>query len=238
MAHVVLHGSLKKFGGPFDLGAQTAGEAVRALCIMVPGFRQAITAGNWRVVRGKRRKGLALGIEDIGIGLGPKTELHIAPAPKGSGGSRGASTGKIIIGVVMIAAVVLTAGAAMPAMAGAAAIAGTAAPTLAGAIAGISVMGISGAQIALMGAALLITGVSQMLSPQPKESKATEAPDQKPSYLFSGVTNQTEQGVPIPLAFGEAMTGSIVVSAGLDVETLSGGDGYVQVFDSALVDPL
>jgi len=236
MARVILHGSLKKFGGPFDIGAQTAGEAIRALCIMVPGFRQAVAEGDWHVIRGKRRGGIRLGIEEIGIGLGGRTELHIAPAVAGAGG-RGSGATKVIIGIALIAAVVLTAGAAGPGAIAAGAIAGTTtgATTAFGAgLASISVLGFSGSQIALFGAALLLTGVSQLISPQPKAATSSEPADQKTSYLFSGVTNQIEPGGPVPLLFGRAMIGSIVVSSGLDVKAISGGGGTIEV-TSALV---
>lgn len=233
MAKVVLHGSLKKFGGPFDLGVETAGEAVRALCIMVPGFRKAVADGSWRLVRGKRSSGLKLGIEDISIGLGNGTELHIAPAPRGAGG-RGMGAGKIVIGAILIAAVVLTAGAAMGAAGAAGAISGGGALSFGQAVAGVSFFGaFSGTQVALFGAAMLVAGISQLVSPQPK-NRSTEVADQKQSYLFNGVTNQTEQGTAVPLVFGKMLAGSVLISAGLDVEAIDSGDGFVEVFPGAL----
>ena len=54
-----------------------------------------------------------------------------------------------------------------------------------------------------------------LLVPVPKVSGPQERPENKPSYLFNGAVNTTEQGQPIPLLYGELIVGSAVVSAGL-----------------------
>lgn len=68
-----------------------------------------------------------------------------------------------------------------------------------------------------MGASLIIGGVVQMLSPQPKTDSgmASESVTNKPSYNFNGPVNTTAQGHPVPLAYGKVICGSAVISAGL-----------------------
>lgn len=67
-----------------------------------------------------------------------------------------------------------------------------------------------------LGASLVLSGVSQLLTPTPKRLEPPEPPDKRQSFLFSGVQNVTEQGHPVPLVFGRMMVGSVVVSAGLE----------------------
>ncbi|BAI75205.1 host specificity protein J (plasmid) [Azospirillum sp. B510] len=76
-------------------------------------------------------------------------------------------------------------------------------------IAGYSV---SYGSIALFGASMMLSGISQMLSPTPKAN----LPDTKQSYLFSGPANVSEQGGSVPLVYGRCWVGSTVVSSSLD----------------------
>jgi len=54
-----------------------------------------------------------------------------------------------------------------------------------------------------------------MLSPTP-QAPNREANKIK-NYSFSGITNTTAQGFPVPIVYGRCFTGSAVISAGLDV---------------------
>jgi predicted phage tail protein len=73
----------------------------------------------------------------------------------------------------------------------------------------------------LIGASLILTGVAQMISPQPelgfntgKEAARLE------SFTFSGIVNTSKQGLPVPIAYGRVFVGSAVISSGLDVDQL------------------
>lgn len=69
-----------------------------------------------------------------------------------------------------------------------------------------------------IGASLVLGGVAQLLTPTPKVSTGADSDsDPKKSYSFSGVQNTSRQGVPIPVIYGEVLTGSVVVSAGVDI---------------------
>lgn len=65
-----------------------------------------------------------------------------------------------------------------------------------------------------IGAALALGGVSQLLTPTPKNQAGTQS-DNKPSYIFNGAANTTAQGNPVPVLYGEMVVGSAVISAGM-----------------------
>jgi predicted phage tail protein len=204
MRKVHLHGALgKKYGKVFELEVRTAGEAIRALAANFPKFLKDIRAGSWHVVRGEKvDKGLDLGRDDIsGFNLG-KGDLHIVPVVAGS---KRAGLLKVVLGAVLIgAAFVLTAGAA----------AGLAAPILGG---GGLLGGITGTNLALFGAAMALAGVSSLLTPE--EKKKEDSDDS--SFTMTGPGNTADQGVPVPLVYGEVITGGVMVSGGYDVERIA-----------------
>ena len=69
-----------------------------------------------------------------------------------------------------------------------------------------------------LGESLILGGVIQMLSPQ----RVGRDPRQEnlPSYAFDGPVNNTEQGGPVPVAYGRVICGSTVVSQGLSTTEL------------------
>jgi predicted phage tail protein len=207
---VYLHGAMKaRFGGPFTLHVSTARDALRALMTLLPGFRQAVEAGSWRVVRGPLRGGRTLPLEQIAVNL--PGEMHLVAAAQGAK-SRGGATGKIIVGAALVAAAIVFAPEAAPGVLG---LGGAAFGGLSATAAGLG-LGITGAQVALFGAMLAISGVSQLLSPTPKSSTQQTA-DTKPSYLFGGVLNNDADGIAIPVGFGAMRIPGVLISTGLDV---------------------
>lgn len=212
MRTIHLHGALgAKFGKRFELDVATAGEAIRALSANFPGFMQYIRDGSWHIVRGKKvDKGFDLGDEETirSFNLG-KGDLHIVPA---IAGSKRAGLLKIVLGGVLIgAAFVLTGGA----------LAGAIGPGLGMGTGFLG--GITGTQVALFGAAMALSGISSLLTPQ---EKAKEEGDDS-SFTMTGPGNATDQGVPVPLVYGEVITGGVLISGGYDVErvAISGNGG-------------
>ena len=115
--------------------------------------------------------------------------IRIAPVVGGAGGA----WGRIAIGAALIAASFFTAGVA---------------------IAGIGVSSV----LFGVGASLALGGIAQLLTPTPRLATGENSDaDPRKSYSFSGVQNTSRQGVPIPVIYGEVLTGSIVISAGIDV---------------------
>ncbi|MHC8288737.1 tail assembly protein [Pseudomonas sp. XS1P51] len=73
-----------------------------------------------------------------------------------------------------------------------------------------------------MGISLALGGVMQMLSPVPKSPSQQDqaGTENKPSYLFNGAFNSTQQGLPVPVVYGQMLVGSSVVSVGTWAEAI------------------
>lgn len=231
-----LHGALAtQFGQSYRLDVATPREAARALAAQLKGFRKAMIDGAFRVIREPRVNppyvklpAMQLGPEDIALRLGD-ADLHFVPAVAGAKGS-GMMIGKIVIGMVLIATAVITMGASVPATAvgaaslgaGAAAGAVGASTTLASAAITVGGLAISYGQIAMFGVAMVLSGVSSLISQQPHAGNYgnRERADQRPSFLTNGPVNTTEEGSPVPIAVGIFLIGSKVVSAGITPEQI------------------
>src|SRR6185437_7316717 len=153
-------------------------------------------------------------------------DLHIVPV---LAGSKNSGFGKVLFGSVLVAAAVVTAGAAAGPET-AALVASTTTPVEAtAAAAGVgmglgltAVAGITYGQIAAFGAMMAFGGISQLIAPHPTVSDYSQQNpvDQRPSYIFNGPVNASVQGGPVPCVFGETITGSVVVYSGLDVQSV------------------
>lgn len=75
-----------------------------------------------------------------------------------------------------------------------------------------------GVYLAPMGISLMIGGLVEILSPQPKSESNTT--DDGTSYYFNGPVNTTAQGVPVPLVYGRCLVGSQSVSADITIDQL------------------
>jgi predicted phage tail protein len=213
---VRLYGPLAKFIGQRKFLAEisSAGEAIRMLLANFPGLERHMADQHYKVIVDNYESDL----EEIHY---PASQvIKIVPVLGGAGGG----TGKIIAGVALIAAAIIFApaaagflGAGLGATAGAFTL-GAAASTVIGSI----------------GVSLILGGVSQLLSPTPQigqlgpvstgglGNRTTENTELDPqaSYSFSGIQNTSKQGVPVPVVYGETVVGSVVISAGIDVDTI------------------
>ena len=71
--------------------------------------------------------------------------------------------------------------------------------------------------LTIIGTNLVVGGITDMLTPDPKPTNADRQEDpQDPSYVFSGLLNNSKQGVPINIVYGETLIGSTVVSSSVD----------------------
>ena len=115
-------------------------------------------------------------------------EIKIVPVVAGAG-----AVGRIIAGVLLVAFSLLLPGV--------------------GAVIGGALM----TKIGLLGGALILTGIAQLLTPTPKIPTGPDTQnDPRKSYSFSGVQNTSRQGTPVPIVYGETVVGSVVISAGID----------------------
>ena len=202
MRTVQLHGRLAdQFGGaPFELDIASLGEAVRALVATLPGFRNALRQGCYRIEAEHGQRSLELGLEDLRLTLGKVRALHLIPVAEGAAieGAGGGGSGKIILGVALIAGSVLLGPAGFGVVA-----------------AGSTFMGMGLGSVAMVGASLVLAGVSQIMAPSFK-SPGVPKHERLESFMFHGPVNVMEQGHPVPLVIGRFRAGSVVVSAGLD----------------------
>jgi predicted phage tail protein len=71
-----------------------------------------------------------------------------------------------------------------------------------------------------VGAAVALGGVAQMLTPTPK----SDGPSDKPqSNFFNGPVNVAALGNPVPILYGRLIVGSVVISAGIEVDDIPVG---------------
>lgn len=194
-----LYGQLaQKYGKVFEFDVNTAGEAVCALCVNFKEFEKDIRDDSWLLFRGDPDTGMCLDEEAIsGFQLG-EADLHIMPEAIGS--KKGGIL-KAIIGITLIVASF-----------GSAAFLGTAiAPGLLGAATWGNVIG-------QLGLAMALGGAAQLLAPDEQTQPDT---DEQRSFTFSGPQNTTRQGVPIPIIYGEVITGGVMISGGMEADKLS-----------------
>jgi predicted phage tail protein len=140
-----------------------------------------------------------IGEEDIHNPIG-KSNLSIVPVIAGAGGG----LGKTLLGVALIGFAVLAPGAGF--MAGGGLGFGS---TVAGKFSFAALAGNIGIGLTLM-------GVSEMLFPLPQPQDFSNEEDPRISFSFSGVQNTSRAGTSHPIAYGEIVTGSVVISAGID----------------------
>jgi predicted phage tail protein len=115
--------------------------------------------------------------------------ISFVPVVTGAG-----AVGRIIIGIALVAFSLLLPGV--------------------GAVIGGALM----TKIGLLGGALILTGIAELLTPTPSAGQGADSEgDPRKSYSFSGVQNTSRAGVPVPVVYGETLVGSVVISAGIDI---------------------
>lgn len=216
MKHIVLHGILKeKYGPELIWEVDSPRDAIRGMMSNFPDFRQNLSSGQFQLIIGSLDEGLALSVYDLDFRFPDTMEFHIVPVPEGAkGGGKSKGVGMIIVGaIITIAAVVgavFTGGATLAALA-------AAAPGILGSV------GFTYGSIALTGLALVLAGISTMMTPKvstPKYSQR-ESPEERASFLFqNGSVNTSEQGGCVPIILGRYRTGSIAISAGIQIEQI------------------
>ena len=72
-----------------------------------------------------------------------------------------------------------------------------------------------------VGALLTLGAVSDMLFPTPEIPDFQNEEDPRVSFSFSGIQNVTRAGTSHPIVYGEIVTGSVVISAGIDTNQVT-----------------
>lgn len=194
---VRLYGDLADFVGhkELDVVINTTADAIRFLITNFEGLEAHMNDRHYKVIANKYE----LSEDDIHNPVG-SNGVSIVPIISGAGGN----TGKILLGAMLIG--------------GAFAFGGL---TFAGGF-GKSLAGASYLTKAAfgIGSALVLSGVSDMLFPLPKPKEFSNEEDPRISFSFSGVQNTSRAGTSIPLCYGEIVTGSVVISAGIDTNQI------------------
>jgi len=198
MRKVKLYGELAEFTGKKEIIADIAdvAESVRMLVANFAGLENHMANNQYVVTVGNT----SIGVDELNDPIG-KEEILITPVIAGAGGN----VGKIILGVALIAAAVYFAPAA--GMGGGFMTAGLKGTTM-------GAMGMATVVAGRVGIALVLYGIAGLLTPTPPTPEKTEDP--RESFNFSGITNTNAAGVPVPIVLGRTITGSVVVSAGID----------------------
>ena len=64
----------------------------------------------------------------------------------------------------------------------------------------------------------MLSGVAEMLFPLPKPQEFKSEQDPRISFGFSGTQNTSRAGTPVPIVYGEIVTGSVVISGSVDTQ--------------------
>ena len=198
-------------------------DAIKLLCINSPAFqKELIEAHQHGIAYTLVQAGEFLDYQDLHLPLG-QNDLVLTPVVAGSGGG---GTGKIILGVALIAAAIFIPGAQVLGIAGFnAALAGTTGAIIAAA----------GSAIGSIGVSLVLAGTAQLLAPQPvipnftnrtkpgENTNATgpqgvsRATSGEQSYAFTGPANTVGVGATVPLVYGKLLIGSHLLSSKVEV---------------------
>lgn len=199
---VKLYGELAEFVGHKELKAvvKNPAEAVRFLITNFPKLEAHMANQYYQVLVGEED----IDKEDLHNPIG-QSDISFVPVIAGAGGNSPFS--RILLGTALIGASFLFPGAGLF---GTQALGATGKAGLAGA--GIATK--IGTAVSAIGAALVLNGVSEILFPvsQPE----AQEDDPRISFGFSGVQNTSRAGTSHPIVYGEIVTGSVVISAGID----------------------
>ena len=192
---VKMYGELAEFVGYKELEAvvKNPAEAIRFLVTNFPKLEAYMSNKYYQVLVGKDD----VDKEDLHNPIG-QDDIHIVPVITGAGGN--SPFGRILLGAALIGGAFLFSPLTFANFSTTAMGFGSAAGIAKG--------------VAVIGGALVLQGVSEMLFPMPKP----EFPEDDPriSFGFSGVQNTNRAGTAHPIVYGEVITGSVVISAGID----------------------
>jgi len=196
-----LYGELAEFVGhkEFEIQVDSLGRAVSFLVNNFPQIEKYMNPQYYQVKVGN----YAVNEEEIHHPIGQE-DIHIVPVISGAG--RG--LGKILLGAALIAGAFII----NPALS----FSFKSGVTGFGALTGVS--GAITKAAVYLGASLVLSGVSDMLFPLPKPKEFKSEQDPQLSFSFSGTQNTSRAGTPVPIVYGEIITGSVVISGAVDTQ--------------------
>jgi len=196
-----LYGELAKFVGhkEFEIQVDSLAKAVSFLVNNFPQVEKYMNPKYYQVKVGN----YSVNQEEIHHPIGQE-DIHIVPVIAGAG--RG--MGKILLGAVLIGGAIMAGG-------GFGALFSEKGLVFGG---GGKLATFAGNFAMNLGVGLTIMGVSEMLFPLPKPKEFKSEQDPQLSFSFSGTQNTSRAGTPVPIVYGEIVTGSVVISGAVDTQ--------------------
>ena len=198
MRKIKLYGELVKITGHKELDAavNTTAQAVSFLVNNFPELESHMATRYYQVLLEKDN----VNIDELHFPVG-KSDIKFIPVISGSGG-----IGKALFGGALIALSFGVGGLF------------TAPLAFGGGGIGFAAAGLGAKAAFGIGASLLLSGVSDMLFPTPKMPQFSSEQDPRLSFSFNGTQQTSRAGTPVPLVYGEILTGSVVISSSIDTE--------------------
>jgi len=244
MTQVKLMGELgNKFGTDWTSGHKSMREILKLIDCQVEGFKEYIAECHDNNIQFTVQNGKEFmddSLDELTLN-NLKDTVIITPVPAGSG----KGLGKLITGLLMLAALFF-----MPGMGATFTSGGTAGATagsflssstvisggvgtvtlstgtsVAAAIASGATLIPGGMMVAMLGVNLAMMGLTEMSMPDAGDMESD------PSFLFNGANNNIEQGQPVPLLYGTMKIGGTPLSQGFKSGELKGT--YFNLADSS-----
>jgi len=194
-----LYGELAEFIGhkEFEIQVDSLTKAVSFLVNNFPQVEKYMNPKYYQVKVGN----YSVNEEEIHHPIGQE-DIHIVPVISGAG----SGTGKVLLGAALIAGAFL-----MP-------VTIPYAPLSFSLKSGFVGGSLLAKSMVYLGSALVLSGVSEMLFPVPKPKEFKSEQDPQLSFSFSGTQNTSRAGTPVPIVYGEIVTGSVVISGAIDTQ--------------------
>ena len=202
---VKVYGHLAEHCGQsvFEALVRVPADAIKFLLCNFPELRGLMRDGYYKVAVGKYDLQLADHPEQLHYPMAADDVVKVIPVVSGAGG-RG--VGQILLGAALIGAAIFLAPAA----------AGVAAGGKAGFL-GATGTGFLSASASVaagnIGLYLALGGVAQLITPVPKPPEL--GGEGQGGFAFSGLQNTSQEGIPVPVVYGEMIVGSVVLSTKL-----------------------
>ena len=196
MRKIKLYGELAEFVGhkEFEVQVDSLAKAVSFLVNNFPQIEGYMNPKYYQVKVGN----YAIDESEINDPIG-KEDIHFVPVISGARGF-----GRILLGAVLIGAAFLAPGSTL--------VFGK------GFGASLAKAGFLTKAAIGIGGSLVLSGVSDLLFPLPELPDFSSEQDPRLSFSFSGTQNTARAGTPVPIVYGEIMTGSVVISTSLDTQ--------------------
>lgn len=195
MQKVHLMGPLSQFGSLWNVKAKYIRDVFKLISCQTPGFKEYLkeAVDNGADIQIKRGSEIVTDEKNLLLSLG-KDDLFISLVPSGSK----SNVGKIITGAILIW-VGMQIGLPPEVTAEAGSFSGLTTAQQIQQIASLATIGI--------GMGMISQGVAGLLVPGPETDG-----EKNEGYLFDGPINTTQQGLPVPVLYGELIVGGATIS--------------------------